>query len=95
MKQITSKLLISAISIAFLAGCSKNNDKTHKIEGIVLHSTSKKPIANETLLISVTENQRIGPANIEFPNGQYSSVIKEYTVVSDVNGHYSISITKF
>jgi hypothetical protein len=93
MKQIIPVLLVTLLSIVFLVGCSKNNEKTYKIEGIVLHNVSKKPIANETLLISVRENQRIGPPTIEFPNGQYSSVTKEYTVVSDANGRYSIHIT--
>lgn len=93
MKQILTAFSVIWLSIALLAGCRKNIEKTFTIEGIVLHHVTKKTIANETLLISVTDDPRIGPPGMEFPNGQYRSVTREFTTVSDANGRYSIRIT--
>ncbi|HEU4634033.1 MAG TPA: hypothetical protein VFS22_08620 [Flavisolibacter sp.] len=93
MKQILPVLSVTLLSIVLLAGCRKNNEQGFTIEGIVLHHVTRKPIAHETLLIAVSDEQRIGPPSIEFPNGQYSSVTREFTAVSDANGRYSIHIT--
>jgi len=82
--------LLFILPVLFFLGCKKDDFVKESFSGIVLHTVTKQPLANQEVLLFI-ENIKYGEKDLEFPNGRPIYTKSEYTTRTNNTGHYSFT----
>lgn len=92
-RRLQAIAIIAMISIFFLAGCKKGDSMQNQLlEGIVLHSITKAPMANQNVTLVVYMAFQMPPGtDPEFPNGEVLNGLYRFQGKTNAEGRYSIN----
>jgi hypothetical protein len=79
------------VLLCFLCACKKEQLVKEEVHGIVLHKITKQPIANQVVVLNVTEERLIKTKDPEWPDGKLDYVRHTYRTFTNKEGKFSFA----